>query len=131
MKKDFPTLSEVDVRNKTVLIRVDINVPYDVATRTIKDSARLMEHAKTIKELAEKGAKVVVLSHQGRKGNPDFIHLNQHAKLLEEHVGRKVQFVADVIGERAQNTKSCLCCWVYRNFAFICWKGDGKRTCVL
>ena len=102
MKKDFQTLSEVDVRNKTVLIRVDINVPYDVATRTIKDSARLREHAKTIKELAGKGAKVVVLSHQGRKGGKDFIHLNQHAKLLEKHVGRKVQFVADVIGERAQ-----------------------------
>ncbi|HKZ45251.1 MAG TPA: phosphoglycerate kinase [archaeon] len=102
MKKDFLTLSDVDLKNKTVLIRVDINVPYDAATKTIKDSDRLREHAKTIKELSDKGARVVVLAHQGRKGDPDFIHLDQHAKLLEKHVGRKVQFIADVAGERAQ-----------------------------
>jgi len=102
MKKDFLTLSDVEVKNKTVLIRVDINVPYDVANRSIQDSDRLREHAKTIKELSDKGAKVVVLAHQGRKGDADFIHLGQHAKLLEKHVGRRVQFVADVVGERAQ-----------------------------
>lgn len=102
MKKDFLTLSDVEVKNKTILIRVDINVPYDVANRTIKDSDRLREHAKTIRELSDKKAKVVVLAHQGRKGGKDFIHLNQHAKLLEKHIGKKVQFIADIIGERAQ-----------------------------
>jgi phosphoglycerate kinase len=101
MKKDFLTLDDVDVKNKTVLLRVDINVPYDVTTKTIEDSDRLREHAKTIKELSEKGAKVIILAHQGRRGNPDFIHLDQHAKLLSRHVGKEVQFVADIIGERA------------------------------
>jgi phosphoglycerate kinase len=67
----------------------------------VQDSERLREHAKTIRELAEKGAKTVILAHQGRKGDPDFIHLNQHAELLSKHIGKTVQFVEDIIGEKA------------------------------
>jgi phosphoglycerate kinase len=98
---EFLTLDEAKVANKTVLLRVDINVPYDVEKKQIQDSERIREHAKTIKELAEKGAKVVILAHQGRKGDPDFIHLDQHAKLLSKYVGKEVQFVDDIIGEKA------------------------------
>jgi phosphoglycerate kinase len=102
MKKDFLTLDDVDVKGKTVLIRVDINSPFDPSTKKISDNERIREHAKTIKELADKKAKVVVLAHQGRKGDPDFISLEQHAQLLSEHVGRKVEFVDDIIGEKAK-----------------------------
>lgn len=98
----IPTLDDIDVKNKTVLVRVDINVPYDVKTKRIADSDRLREHAKTIKELAEKNAKVIVLAHQGRKGDPDFISLQQHAELLTKHVGKKVEYVNDVVGEKAK-----------------------------
>jgi phosphoglycerate kinase len=98
---EFLTLDEAKVANKTVLLRVDINVPYDEEKKQIQDSERIREHAKTIKELAEKGAKVVILAHQGRKGDPDFIHLDQHAKLLSNYVGKEVQFVDDIIGEKA------------------------------
>jgi phosphoglycerate kinase len=99
---DFLTLDDVDVRNKTVLLRIDINVPYDEKSGKICDSDKLKEHAKTIKELSDKGAKLVLLSHQGREGDPDFIHLEQHSKLLKKHVGKKVSYVDDVIGERAK-----------------------------
>ncbi|MCS7106249.1 MAG: phosphoglycerate kinase, partial [Candidatus Aenigmarchaeota archaeon] len=98
---EFLTLDDVQVANKTVLLRVDINVPYDVEKKQIQDSERIREHAKTIKELADKKAKVVILAHQGRKGDPDFIHLDQHAKLLSKYVGKEVQFVDDIIGEKA------------------------------
>lgn len=104
MKKDFLVLNDVEVKNKTVLIRVDINVPYDVASKSVQDSDRLREHAKTIKELSDKGAKVVVLAHQGRKGDVDFIHLNQHTGLLSKHIGKKVEYVEDVVGEKAIGT---------------------------
>ncbi|MEM7821388.1 MAG: phosphoglycerate kinase [Candidatus Aenigmatarchaeota archaeon] len=102
MEKIF-TLDDFDFNEKTVLVRVDINVPYDASTKKIEDSERIREHAITIKELAEKNAKVVVLAHQGRKGDPDFINLNQHASLLSKHVGKKVEFVDDVVGEKAIN----------------------------
>lgn len=99
--KEFLTLDDVEIKDKTVLVRIDINTSYDEKTRKISDSDRLREHAKTIKELADKGAKVVLLAHQGRKGDPDFIHLDQHAELLSDHVGKKAEFIDDVIGERA------------------------------
>ena len=99
---EFLTMADVDVKNKTVLLRIDINVPYDEKTGEISDSDRLREHAKTVRELSDKGAKLVLLAHQGRAGDPDFIHLDQHAKLLERHVGKKINFVDDVVGEKAK-----------------------------
>ncbi len=99
---EYLTLDDVDVKDKTVLLRIDVNVPYDPGTGKISDSDRLRNHAKTVRELADKGAKLVVLAHQGRAGDPDFIHLDQHAKLLEKHMGKKIRFVDDIIGEKAK-----------------------------
>ncbi len=100
--KGFLTLDDADVKDKTILLRVDINVPYDEGSGKIQDSERMREHAKTVWLLSERGAKVVVLAHQGRKGDPDFIHLGQHARLLSKHVGKKVDYVEDIAGERAK-----------------------------
>jgi len=79
--------------NKTVAIRVDLNVPYDPRTKTISETPRLSDHAKTIKELSDKGAKVVILAHQGRKGDEDFISLDDHAELLSKRVGKSVKLL--------------------------------------
>lgn len=98
---DFLTLDDIDVKTKTVIIRVDLNSPFDGQKRKILDNERIKAHAKTIKELSNKKAKVVILSHQGRKGDTDFIHLNQHATLLSKHIGKKVGFVNDIIGRKA------------------------------
>jgi phosphoglycerate kinase len=99
--KEFLTLDDVEVTNKTVLVRVDINSPFDEKTGRIIDNERIREHAKTIRELSDKKAKVVVLAHQGRKGDPDFISLNQHAILLSAHTGKPIKFVDDIIGYKA------------------------------
>ena len=100
MKKEFFTLDDFEFRDKTILLRVDINVP--VKDGKIEISDRLIEAAKTIKELSDKCGKVVILAHQGRKGNPDFIHLNQHAEALSKYVGKKVEFVDDIVGKKAK-----------------------------
>ncbi|MEM1990339.1 MAG: phosphoglycerate kinase, partial [Candidatus Bathyarchaeia archaeon] len=55
-----------------------------------------------IKELSEKGAKVVILAHQGRPGDPDFIPLEQHAQILGKILGKPVKYVNDVFGEKAK-----------------------------
>ena len=76
----FLTLDDVEVKNKVVLVRVDFNSPVDPETKKIIGDSRIRAHGEsTIKELSEKGAKVVVLAHQGRKGDSDFIPLKQHA----------------------------------------------------
>ncbi|MEM2280544.1 MAG: phosphoglycerate kinase [Candidatus Bathyarchaeia archaeon] len=100
----FLTLDDVGVKNKVVLVRVDFNSPVDPETKKVLDDTRIKAHGETtIKELAEKGAKVVVLAHQGRKGDPDFIPLKQHAEILAEILGKPVKFVDDVYGEKAKN----------------------------
>lgn len=99
---EFLTLDDVDIAGKTVLLRVDINVPYDPETGKISDSERLRAHAETVKELADRKGKVVILAHQGRRGEPDFIHLYQHATLLSRHSGKPVTFIDDIIGEKAK-----------------------------
>jgi len=99
--KEYFTIEDFDLEGKTVLLRADLNSPYNKGEKRIEDCERIREHAKTIRFLMEKKAKVVVLAHQGRKGDEDFTHLNQHAELLSKYVGKKVKFVDDVIGEKA------------------------------
>ena len=64
-------------------------------------TGRIEEVVETINAL--EGAKIVVISHQGRVGRNDFVGMEEHAKQLERFSGKKVKYVADVIGSLAQN----------------------------
>ena len=100
----FLTMDDFDIKNKTVLIRVDFNSPLDPKTKQIINDKRIRAHASaTIEELVKKGAKTVILAHQGRLGSADFISLEQHAKLLGKALNMSVKFVDDVVGASAQN----------------------------
>jgi len=99
----YLTLNDVAVKDKVVLVRVDFNSPVDPESKKVLDDTRIRAHGETtIKELATKGAKVVVLAHQGRKGDPDFITLKQHAALLSKILGKPVKYVNEVFGKKAQ-----------------------------
>ncbi len=88
------------LKGKVVFKRIDINSP--VEGGVVQMNPRIRAHAKSIAELRDAGAKVVLLAHQGRPGEEDFIQLDQHAKLLEKELGTPVHYVDDVIGEKAQ-----------------------------
>lgn len=97
------TLDDVDVKDKVVLVRVDFNSPVDPNTKKVLDDARIRAHGgATLRELAEKQARVVVLAHQGRRGEPDFIPMKQHAELLAKVLDRPVNYIDDVYGDRAK-----------------------------
>ncbi len=97
------TLDDFDFKGKTALVRVDFNSPIDPNTKKILDDTRIKAHGEsTIKELSEKGAKVVILAHQGRPGDPDFTPLKEHAENLARIVGKPVKYADDVYGEKAQ-----------------------------
>jgi len=99
----YLTLDDVQVKNKVVLVRVDLNSEIDPETKKVNSDVRIRAHAETtIKELAEKGAKVVILAHQGRKGDADYTPLKQHADILSKILNYKVKYVDDVYGERAK-----------------------------
>ncbi|MEO9310549.1 MAG: phosphoglycerate kinase [Nitrososphaera sp.] len=95
------TISDFDVRSKTVLLRVDMNCPIDPVSGEISGTKRIEEATETIEAL--KTAKIVVVSHQGRVGNKDYIGMDQHAKILEKLVGKKITYVEDVIGALAKS----------------------------
>jgi phosphoglycerate kinase len=92
------TLEDFDFKGKIVLLRTDLNS--DVQNKKLLKSERIKEAAITIKELKKKKAKIVILSHQGRPGDEDFISLKQHCKQLNKYT--KVKFVDDIIGKKAE-----------------------------
>jgi phosphoglycerate kinase len=101
--KDYNTLDDIELENKTVLLRVDFNMPLDKETLEILDNTRIERVLPTIKELIGKNAKTVIIAHQGRQGSWDFISLEKHAKTLEKLIKKDVKFVEDIFGERAKN----------------------------
>jgi phosphoglycerate kinase len=101
----YQTLDDLKVKDKVVLVRVDFNSEVDPKTQRVNSDVRIRAHAEsTINELAEKGAKIVILAHQGRKGDADFTSLKQHAELLAKILNCPVQFVDDVYGEKAKDS---------------------------
>ncbi|MCO6051344.1 phosphoglycerate kinase [Mesorhizobium sp. RP14(2022)] len=99
----FRTLDDLaDIQGKRVLLRVDLNVPTEDGKVT--DKTRIERVAPTIRELSEKGAKVVLLAHFGRpKGAPDAQYsLEPIAAATAEVLDLPVAFAADAIGEEAK-----------------------------
>lgn len=100
----YKTLDNFDVQNSVVLVRVDFNSEINPTTKKVASDVRIRAHAiTTIKELSDKGAKTVILAHQGRRDDPDFTSLKEHANILSNILGKPVTFVDDVFGSKAQD----------------------------
>lgn len=98
----FRTLDDIgDIAGKAVLVREDLNVP--MADGQVTDDTRLRAAVPTIAELADKGAKVLVLAHFGRpKGEANAKYsLQQVVPALSSVLGRPVQFIPDCQGDAA------------------------------
>ena len=97
---DFLTLNDVDVKGKSIFLRVDINSPLDPASKRILDDARIRATEATLRDL--KAAKVVIGAHQSRPGKYDFTNLEAHTRVIQMYHGGKVKFVEDIDGPKAQ-----------------------------
>jgi phosphoglycerate kinase len=98
---EFNTLDDFDFKNKSVLFRADINCPLNKGTLEIEDANRVHQVMPTLKELVSKGAKVTILSHQGRPGDWDFAPLTCHTRMIERLLGQKVKYIDDICGSVA------------------------------
>ncbi len=95
MKKSIKDLG--DIKGKTALVRVDINVPLD-ENKNVTDDTRIQAIVPTVNFLKEKGAKIVLMAHLGRpKGekNPEFT-LEPVAKYMAKVFGEEIVFIPSV-----------------------------------
>lgn len=103
MRFGINTLDDVQLAGKTVLCRVDINQPINWETGTLKDTTRVQACVPTIQEIAGKGAKLVLMAHQGSDIEyKNFYTTAPHAKVLSELLGQEVKFIDDVCGPAAR-----------------------------
>jgi phosphoglycerate kinase len=103
MKYGINTLDDFGWRGKVVLCRVDINAPLDRENGGLRDITRLKGCAPTVRELAEAGARVVLLAHQGGDLEyHNYASTEPHAAVMSELTGRPVGFIDDVCGPAAR-----------------------------
>jgi phosphoglycerate kinase len=103
----FRTLDHADVKGQRVLVRADLNVP--VENGVVTDATRIERMAPAITEIADKGAKVILLSHFGRpKGRDPKDSLKPVAAELARVLKRPVQFVNDCVGEVAERAVAAM-----------------------
>jgi phosphoglycerate kinase len=102
------TTAGLDVKGKRVIVRADLNVP--VKDGKVTDATRLERLVAGLRDLAGRGARVVVISHFGRpKDGPDAqFSLKPVAGKLGELLGRPVAFGGDCVGELAERTVAAL-----------------------
>ncbi len=97
-------IDEIDIKNKTLLIRVDFNVPLD-QNGNITDDTRIRAVLPTINYCLDENTKIILMSHLGRpKGKkiPE-LSLLTVAKRLSRLLDKDVKFVGECVGELAEN----------------------------
>ncbi len=95
--KSFLTLDDLSPKGRTVLLRADLNVP--MQDGQVTDATRLSRLVPGLKELSDKGARVVILSHFGRpRGKDDSLSLAPVAAALAQLFGKPIRFVEDCVG---------------------------------
>ena len=93
MDAGIRTLDDLEAAGSTIGVRVDINSPLTGDGQGLADDARLRAHVGTLSELAERGARVVVLAHQGRPGGEEFGTTEPHASRLDDLLAAPVEYV--------------------------------------
>jgi phosphoglycerate kinase len=104
---NFRSLDDADVKGKRVLVRVDLNVP--MQDGEVADASRIERNAPTITEIADRGGKVVLLSHYGRPKGPD---PKESLKPVVAAVGRIIKrpiaFAEDCVGPLAEKAVAAM-----------------------
>src|SRR3984957_17617194 len=103
----FRTLDHADLKGKRVLVRVDLNVPMNDGE--VADVSRIERNAPTITEIADRGGKVILLSHYGRpKGRDPKESLRPVVTAVARIIGRPIAFADDCVGPVAEKAVAAL-----------------------
>lgn len=109
----FKTLDDLAPKGKRVLVRVDLNVPMEGGRVT--DGTRLDRILPTLRDIADRGGKVILLAHFGRPKGETFEEranaaesLGAVAGELAKRLGKPIAFAANCIGETAEKAVATL-----------------------
>ncbi len=101
MELKIKNIIGVDVADKFVLFRPDINSPIDASKRIVSEN-RLKKTVPTLQYLIENGAKTAIIAHQGDTLDyQNLIPLAEHAEILSRLVGHEIRYIDDVCGDAA------------------------------
>ena len=104
MINGMQTLDDFNLKGKTVLARFDMNSPLDPKTREPLDITRIEKSLPTLKELTEKGAKTVILIHQGSDIEyHNYASTEPHSRIISQLLGKPVEYIDDVCGPSARD----------------------------
>lgn len=103
------SIDQGDFAGKRVLLRVDINSPIDRNSGRIANDNRIVKSVPTIRDLADMGARLTIMAHQGDTTDySSLISLAEHASRLQTALGKPVKFIEDVAGPAAVAAISAL-----------------------
>jgi phosphoglycerate kinase len=98
------TLDDFNLKGRTVLARFDMNSPLDPKTREPIDITRIKKSLPTLSELTERGAKTVILIHQGSDIEyHNYASTKPHSKIISQLLGKSIDYIDDVCGPAARD----------------------------
>lgn len=90
-------LEGVNLEGKKILLRTDINLPIEEGEP--RETVRFRRYMETVKQLSDRGGRILVIAHQGRPARNDFLSLERHSELMEEYLEKEVKFVRCFFGD--------------------------------
>lgn len=89
-------LKDAELEGKNIILRTDLNLP--VEDGEPQKTVRFKRYLETIKELSDRGARTMVVAHQGRPARKDFLSLEEHSEILSDSLDQDVNFVQSFFG---------------------------------
>mgnify|MGYP002761247890 CR=1 FL=1 len=99
-------LDDAELEGKNVVLRTDLNLP--VEDGEPQKTVRFDRYLETIRELSERGARTMIIAHQGRPARNDFLSLERHSEILSESMDQKVNFVQSFFGSQLGDAVACM-----------------------
>ena len=99
--RSFLTIDDYDLSSQNVILRIDINSSINPESGDLLDDTRIKRHSATVKELSDKGAKIIILAHQSRPGKLDFVNLEKHGERMSQLIDKDIKFIDDLHGIKA------------------------------
>ena len=121
MKIVIRSITDLEIRGRRVLVRVDYNVPLDDEGR-ITDDTRIRASLPTLRHILDHGGRAILMTHLGRpKGVTESLRLKPVADRLSTLLGRTVGYVRETVGPGVERTVSDLAdgeCLLLENIRF-------------